>query len=86
MTNMNIAVPEEIRAFIEARTSEEGYASVGEYLLVLIRDAQRKQAKQELEARLLEGLQGPSAVMTPEDWDTIERDAIAGLSDGATRP
>ena len=43
--------------------------------MALVRDAQRRQAKQELEAKLLEGLQGPLVEMTKEEWDSIEQEA-----------
>lgn len=68
MTTMNISLPEEMKAFIDAQLAREGYASASEYLRALIRDAQRCQAKQELEAKLLEGLQSPASELTPDDW------------------
>ena len=40
MTTMNISVPEEMKAFVEAQMTQEGYASASEYLRALIRDAQ----------------------------------------------
>ena len=76
MTTMNISLPEEMKAFIEAQLAKEGYASASEYLRALIRDAQKRLAKQELEAKLLEGLQGPATEMTREDWDSIEQEAL----------
>ena len=75
MTTMNISLPKEMKAFIEAQMATEGYASVSEYLRALIREAQKRQAKRELEAKLLEGLQGPAVEMTREDWDSIEQEA-----------
>lgn len=75
MTTMNISLPEEMKAFIEAQMATDGYASASEYLRALIRDAQKRRAKQALEAKLLEGLQGPAVEMTREDWDSIEHDA-----------
>jgi antitoxin ParD1/3/4 len=75
MTTMNISLPEEMKAFIEAQMATEGYASASEYLRALIRDAQKRRARQDLEAKLLEGLNGPVVEMTVEDWDSIERDA-----------
>lgn len=68
MTTMNISLPEEMKAFIDAQIAREGYASASEYLRALIRDAQRRQARQELEAKLLEGLQSPASELTPADW------------------
>ena len=71
MTTMNISLPDEMKAFIETQMSQEGYASASEYLRTLIRDAQKRQAKQELEAKLLEGLQSPASEMTDGDWSGL---------------
>ncbi len=86
MATMNISLPDEMKAFIEARISSEGYASASEYFRALVRDAQRRQAKIELEAKLLEGLRGPSVEMTREDWDSIEREAREGLAGEVIEP
>jgi len=75
MTTMNISLPDEMKAFVEAQMATEGYASASEYVRALIREAQKRQAKQELEAKLLEGLQGPAVELTREDWDSIEQEA-----------
>jgi antitoxin ParD1/3/4 len=73
MTTMNISLPDEMKAFVETQMAEEGYASASEYLRALIRDAQKRRAKQELEAKLLEGLQSPASEMTEEDWGALRR-------------
>jgi antitoxin ParD1/3/4 len=71
MTTMNISLPDEMKAFIETQMSQEGYASASEYLRTLIREAQKRQAKQELEVKLLEGLQSPASEMTDGDWSAL---------------
>lgn len=76
MPIMNISVPDEMKAFIEAQVAAEGYASVSEYVHALVREAQRRRAKQDLEAKLLEGQQGPMVEMTSAVWDSIEREAM----------
>jgi len=86
MANLTISLPDEIKAFIEAQVAAAGYASAGEYLHSLVRDAQRRQARQELEAKLLEGLQGPSSEMTRDDWEAIRREALAGLDQDRLQP
>ena len=86
MTTMNISLPEEMKAFIEAQMAQEGYASASEYLRALIREAQMRKAKQALEAKLLEGLQGPATKMTWEDWQSIRREALEGLAGEPLRP
>jgi antitoxin ParD1/3/4 len=86
MATMNISLPDAMKEFIEAQTSKEGFGSVSEYLRSIIREVQKQQARRELEAKLLEGLQGPSVVMTREDWDSIEREALEGLAGETIRP
>jgi antitoxin ParD1/3/4 len=86
MTAMNISLPDEMKTFVEAQMAQEGYASASEYLRALIREAQKRIAKQELESKLLEGLQGPALKMTREDWDSTEREAREGLVGEAIRP
>jgi antitoxin ParD1/3/4 len=73
MTTMNISLPDEMKAFIEAQMTQEGYASASEYLRTLIREEQRRRAKQALEAKLLEGLQSPASEMTDADWDALRQ-------------
>ena len=63
-----------MKAFIEAQMATEGYASASEYLRTLIREAQKRQAKQALEAKFREALEsGPATPMTREDWDELHR-------------
>jgi antitoxin ParD1/3/4 len=86
MTTMNISLPDEMKVFVETKIAQEGYASASEYLRALIRDAQKQQAKQDLEAKLLDGLRGPSVKMTRKDWDSIDREAREGLAGEMIRP
>lgn len=74
MTTMNISLPDEMKAFVETEMTQEGYASASEYLRALIRDAQKRKAKQALEAKFREALEsGPATPMTRDDWDELER-------------
>jgi antitoxin ParD1/3/4 len=71
---MNISLPDEMKAFVETQAAREGYASASEYFQALVRDAQERQAKRELEAKLREALlSGPAEPMTREDWGDLER-------------
>ncbi len=79
MTTMNISLPDEMKAFVEAQIAKEGYASAS-------RDAQKRMARMELDAKLLEGLQGPVVEMTPDDWDSIRREANEGLTGETIQP
>ena len=81
MTTMNISLPEDMKAFVEAQMTQEGYATASEYLRTLIREAQKRRARRDLEAKFREALEsGPATPMTREDWDSIEREALERLS------
>ena len=74
MTTLNIALPEDMKAFIDAQVAEEGYASASEYLQAILRDARMRKARKNLEAKLDEALaSGPPEPMTREDWESLER-------------
>ena len=68
MTSMNISLPEPLKLFVEEQVSKGGYSTVSEYLRELIREAQRRTDRQELEAKLLAGLQSPTTEMSADDW------------------
>ena len=87
MTTMNISVPDEMKAFVETRMAQEGFASASEYLRALIRDAQKRQAKRELEAKFREALEsGPAVPMTRDDWVALRAEALEGLADETLLP
>jgi antitoxin ParD1/3/4 len=71
MTSMNISLPEPLKLFVEQQVSKGGYSTVSEYLRELIREAQRRTDRQELEAKLLAGLQSPTSEMTANDWTAL---------------
>jgi antitoxin ParD1/3/4 len=81
MATMNVSLPDEMKAFVEAQAAKEGFGTVSEYLRSVIRELQKRQAKQNLEAKLREALlSGPAEPMTREDWDDIEREGLERLS------
>jgi antitoxin ParD1/3/4 len=74
MTTMRISLPESMREFVEEQVRRGGYNTPGEYVRALIREAQLRAARQELESKLIEGLEsGPATPMTPEDWEELKR-------------
>jgi antitoxin ParD1/3/4 len=84
---MNISVPDEMKTFVEDQMAQEGYASASEYLRSLIREAQKRQAKRELEAKFREALEsGPATPMTREHWQALRAEAIQGLAGETIRP
>ena len=65
MATMNVSLPDEMKTFVETQAAKEGFGTTSEYLRSVIRDAQKRLAKQALEAKLLEGLEGPAVADDP---------------------
>jgi antitoxin ParD1/3/4 len=87
MTTMNISLSDEMKDFVESQMAQAGCTTASEYIRALIRDAQKRLAKRELEAKLLEALEsGPAVVMDRDDWDSIKREALEGLAGETIRP
>ena len=79
MQSMNISLPDPLKRFVDGQIAEGRYSSVSEYMRELIRDDEKRKAQEQLEALLLDGLQGEAQALTSEDWSAIRRDAIASL-------
>jgi antitoxin ParD1/3/4 len=77
MTAMMISLPEETLAFLEEQMLQEGYESPSDYLRDLILEAQKRRARRELDAKLLEGLQSPATELTQADWTELREKIYA---------
>jgi antitoxin ParD1/3/4 len=81
METLNIALPPTMKQFIHEQVILGGYSSASEYLRDLIRNDQRRKAKEALEAELLKGLHsGEATVMTDDDWDSLKHEVAQRLS------
>ena len=56
MTSLNISLPRPLKEFVEERVKEGSYSTPSEYVRELLREDQKRQAGERLEALLLEGL------------------------------
>jgi antitoxin ParD1/3/4 len=78
MSTVNISLPESMKTYIDEQVSTGGYGTVSEFFRDLIRQDQKRKAKESLEAFLLEGLDsGASTPMSSQDWEDIRR-AVQG--------
>ncbi|MDO9459681.1 MAG: type II toxin-antitoxin system ParD family antitoxin [Alphaproteobacteria bacterium] len=77
MQSMNISLPDPLKQFVDGQIAKGRYSSVSEYVRELIRADEKRKAEEQLEALLLEGLQGEDALFTREDWPAIRREAMA---------
>ena len=74
---MNVALPRNLKEYVQERVSLGGYSSVSEYLRELIRADQKQKAKEALEAEISKGLDsGDATPMTAEDWQAIRREVV----------
>lgn len=75
MDTMNIALPENLKDYVQSRVAQGGYSSVSEYIRELIRADQKQSAEELLEQEILRGLNsGEPAPMTKDDWNDIRRE------------
>jgi antitoxin ParD1/3/4 len=78
MSTVNISLPESMKSYIDEQVSSGGYGTVSEFFRDLIRQDQKRKAKESLETFLLEGIEsGTSAPMSAQDWESI-RLAVQG--------
>ncbi len=77
MQSMNISLPEPMKEFVDGQIAKGRYSSASEYVRELIRADEKRKAEDQLEALLLEGLQGEETAFTPEDWQAIRQEAVA---------
>jgi antitoxin ParD1/3/4 len=83
MARLTLDLPEDLRSKLQARANETGHASIEEHVAALIRadlqadygapDPLKVRSQDDLEARLLEGLQSPASEMTDADWDDMRQ-------------
>jgi len=86
MTTLNISLPDPMKAFIEAQVQSGAYASASDYVRALVREAQKRQAQEELEAKLLAALDSNDfAEMTPAMFERI-RERIRQQQHGSATP
>ncbi|NER89324.1 MULTISPECIES: type II toxin-antitoxin system ParD family antitoxin [unclassified Moorena] len=72
MDTMNIALPSEMKEFIQAQVAVGGYSSASEYIRELIRADQKQKTRYALEMEILKGLSsGDPTPMTAQDWEDI---------------
>ncbi len=80
MTTLNIALPKELKVFVEGQVVDGSYSTISEYVRYLIREAQKHAAQMEFENLILEGLDSPS--MTKEEFFGSLRERIEERRDG----
>lgn len=80
-TSLNITIPKPLRQFVDRQVASGGYGTAGEYVCEVLKKEQIEQARAEIDAKLIEGLDsGPSTEMTRQDWEQIRRQGMKRIS------
>lgn len=76
---MNVSLPEELKEYVEAQT-RSGYSTPSEFVRELIREDQKRRAREKLDSLLLEGLNsGDSMPVDARYWSELKREALVRL-------
>jgi antitoxin ParD1/3/4 len=81
LTSMTISLPVSQKAYVREQAMACGCSTPSEFIRRLIHADQRARAQEELERRILEGLESPSRAMTPEAWKELREGLKAKLRD-----
>jgi len=80
-TSINISLPEAMRSWVDAQVGRGGYGTVSEYFRELLRAEQKRQLREEIDAKLLEALNSGKPIdVTPEYWEDLRREARERLA------
>ncbi len=71
LTSMTVSLPATQKAYVRAQAITSGCSTPSEYIRRLIHADQRLREREELERRILEGLDSPSREMTAEAWQGL---------------
>ena len=74
MPTMNVSLTDPMKNFVEEQVSGGAYSSVSEYVRELVRADQKRKAKDQLEAVLLEALKSEPETVTPEWWARLRKE------------
>jgi len=77
LTTLNISLPRPQREFVEAEAAKSGCTTTSEYMRRLIHEAQKRNAQDDLERKLIAGLDsGDPIEITPEYWEKKRRELV----------
>ena len=79
MQSMNISLPDPLKQFVDGQIAQGRYSSASEYVRELIRADEKRKTEEQLEAKLLEGLNSTESELTPADWSVLRKDTLARL-------
>lgn len=84
MATIDLELPEELRAFVDAQAQAGGYGNAADYVRELLNLIWRQQTGRELENELVRRLDGPAPIeIPPQFWDDLKARLRRRNSQGA---
>jgi Arc/MetJ-type ribon-helix-helix transcriptional regulator len=72
LTSMTVSLPASQKAYVRAQAIASGCSTPSEYIRRLIHADAKAREQEELERRILEGLDSGSREMTEKDWSELK--------------
>lgn len=85
MESLNISLPDTMKNFVESQLAAGNYATVSEYVRALIREDEKRNACERLEAKLTEGLRSRKKAMNAATFAALRKRAKASMARKAKR-
>jgi antitoxin ParD1/3/4 len=82
---MSIAMPEEMRAYVEERIRTGQFGNASEYFRHLVREDAKNAAEERLVALLLEGINSGEPIPVDDKWWERRRQELIERAHAATR-
>ena len=79
MATLNISLPGKMKEYVSQQVNDGAYSSDSEYVRELIRKDKIKKARNIVELKILEGLQGEGRELKSKDWEGIQKKAISRI-------
>ena len=79
MQSMNISLPDPLKQFVDEQIAGGRYSNASEYVRELIRADEKRKAEEQLEAKLLEGLNIADRGLSTEECSAIRKEALVKL-------
>ena len=84
LTSMTVSLPATQKAYVKAQAAASGCSTPSEYVRRLIHADQKAREREDLERRILEGLDSPSREMTTKDWQALRTTILKELMERGT--
>ena len=73
MTTLQVPLDDRQKAFVDSQAAVEGHPTATDYVLALLREAEKRKAWKQVEELVLAGLDSPAEEMTAADWEALRQ-------------